>query len=55
MLFLRFVIILADPGGRPLFEPVVENFTYREYPIGHTVAPEETRDVAQWLTARIDD
>ena len=50
------VLPIADGQAiRDRFQPVVENFTYREYPIAHTIAADETRDVAEWLTARIDD
>jgi phospholipase/carboxylesterase len=29
--------------------------TYREYPMGHYVAPESLRDVAAWLRERLDE
>jgi phospholipase/carboxylesterase len=50
--------VLPIDDGRAIrdrFRPVVEDFTYREYPIAHTIGPDEKRDVAAWLTARIDD
>ena len=39
---------------RDQLQPIVRDFTYREYPIPHTIAPDELRDVATWLTARLD-
>jgi phospholipase/carboxylesterase len=50
------VLPIADGRAiRDRFQPVVEHLTYREYPIEHTIGPDEKRDVAEWLTARIDD
>jgi phospholipase/carboxylesterase len=50
------VLPIADGRAiRDRFQPVVEDFTYREYPIAHTITPDEKRDVGAWLTARIDD
>jgi phospholipase/carboxylesterase len=50
------VLPIADGRAiRDHFQPIVENLTYREYPIAHTIAADETRDIAEWLTARIDD
>jgi phospholipase/carboxylesterase len=39
---------------RDLLEGLVDDFTYREYPIGHGIGPEELRDVAAWLGRRLD-
>lgn len=39
---------------RDRLQPVVHDFTYREYAIAHAIGPEEVRDVAAWLTARLD-
>ena len=50
------VLPIADGRAiRDHLQPTVEDFTYREYPIGHTIAPDEKRDIAAWLKARIDD
>jgi len=50
------VLPIADGRAiRDRFQPVVEDFTYREYPMAHTIGPDEKRDVATWLTLRIDD
>lgn len=38
---------------RDFFSRVGADLTYREYPIAHYIAPEELRDVAEWLRARI--
>ena len=50
--------VLPVENGRQIREmlrtlPV--ELTYREYPIGHQVAAESLRDVALWLTARLDE
>ena len=39
---------------RDRLQPLLRDFTYREYPTGHTIAPDEIRDVAAWLTTRLD-
>jgi len=39
---------------RDAFQPVVPDLTYREYPIPHAIGPAEIRDVAAWLTERLD-
>ena len=50
------VLPIADGRAiRDRFQPIVENFTYREYPTAHAIGPDERRDIAEWLTARIDD
>ena len=50
------VLPIADGRAiRERFQPVVEDFTYREYPMAHTIGADEKRDVATWLTARLDD
>ena len=50
------VLPIADGRAiRDRFQNVVEDFTYREYPMVHTIGPDEKLDVAAWLTARIDD
>lgn len=36
------------------FEPISADLTYREYPVGHGVSDAEVREVAAWLTARLD-
>jgi phospholipase/carboxylesterase len=41
-------------AARDLLQPLVRDLTYREYPIGHGISPEELRDVAAWLTERLD-
>jgi phospholipase/carboxylesterase len=38
---------------RDVLAPRVRDFTYREYPIGHGIAPAEERDVAAWLAERL--
>jgi phospholipase/carboxylesterase len=49
------VLPIADGRAvRDRFQPIVEDFTYREYPMAHTIGPDEKRDVAAWLAARID-
>jgi phospholipase/carboxylesterase len=50
------VLPIADGRAiRDRFQPIVEDFTYREYPMAHTIGPDARRDVAAWLTTRIDD
>jgi phospholipase/carboxylesterase len=39
---------------REFFRPRQRELTYREYPIGHLIAPDELADVAAWLTRRLD-
>lgn len=39
---------------RDVFQPLVRDFTWREYTVAHGIAPDELRDVAAWLTARLD-
>ena len=39
---------------RDLFDPVVRDFTYHEYPIPHAIAPTEVHDIATWLTDHLD-
>ncbi len=39
---------------RDAFAPVVPDFTYRDYPLGHAIGPTELRDVAARLTTRLD-
>ena len=39
---------------RDLLQPMVRDFTYREYAMPHTIAPDELRDVAAWLTSHLD-
>ena len=39
---------------RDLLQPMVRDFTYREYAMPHTIAPVELRDVAAWLTSHLD-
>jgi phospholipase/carboxylesterase len=49
--------LLPIENGRAIrdaFEPRMRDFTYREYPVAHGIAPDEVRDVAAWLTARLD-
>lgn len=41
-------------GIRATFEPLVHDFTYREYPVGHGIAAGEIRDVGTWLTVHLD-
>jgi len=49
------VLPIADGRAvRDRFQPIVEDFTYREYSMPHTIGPDEKRDVGAWLTARID-
>ena len=49
------VLPIADGRAvRDRFQPIVEDFTYREYSMPHTIGPDEKRDVAAWLTARLD-
>jgi phospholipase/carboxylesterase len=38
---------------RDVFQPIVRDFTYREYPIPHAISPEEIRTVGAWLTERL--
>jgi phospholipase/carboxylesterase len=49
--------LLPIADGRAVrdhFQPMVRDFTYREYEMPHTIAPDEVRDVAAWLTAHLD-
>ena len=49
--------ILPIANGRAVrdaFQPLVRDFTYREYPVPHAIAPAELRDVAAWLTSHLD-
>jgi phospholipase/carboxylesterase len=49
--------VLPVANGRAVrdaFQPLVRDFTYREYPIPHGIAPAELREVSAWLTARLD-
>ncbi len=49
--------VLPVANGRAIrdaFQPLVRDFTYREYAVGHGIAPSELADVAAWLTARLD-
>ncbi|MFS8880199.1 alpha/beta hydrolase [Synechococcus sp. H55.11] len=39
---------------RDYFAPLPLNFTYREYEMGHEVAPESLRDIQTWLQNRLD-
>jgi phospholipase/carboxylesterase len=39
---------------RDLFQPLVRDFAYHEYPISHATSPAEIRDVAAWLTGRLN-
>jgi phospholipase/carboxylesterase len=39
---------------RDLFQPLVRDFAYHEYPISHAISPAEIRDVAAWLTGRLN-
>jgi hypothetical protein len=39
---------------RDAFAPLVRDFTYREYPVPHAIAPAELGDVAAWLTSHLD-
>jgi phospholipase/carboxylesterase len=39
---------------RDTFAPLVRDFTYREYPVAHGIAPGELADVAAWLAALLD-
>jgi phospholipase/carboxylesterase len=41
-------------AARAALEPLALDFTYREYPVGHGIAAEEVRDVAAWLSSRLD-
>ena len=50
----RMLPIADGRAIRDRFQPVVEDFTYREYPITHTITPDEKLDIGAWLTARID-
>jgi phospholipase/carboxylesterase len=40
---------------RDLLQRLPVSVTYREYPAGHQVTPEMLADVAEWLTARLDE
>jgi phospholipase/carboxylesterase len=49
--------VLPVANGRAIreaFQPLVRDFTYREYPVPHAIAPDELRDVAAWLTAHLN-
>jgi phospholipase/carboxylesterase len=49
--------LLPVANGRAIrdaFQPIVRDFTYREYAVAHGIAPSELADVAAWLTARLD-
>ena len=46
---------IARGRGADVFQPLVRDLTYREYPVAHGIAPDELRDVAAWLTARLDE
>jgi len=49
--------VLPVANGRAVrdaFEPLVRDFTYREYPVPHAIAPAELGDVAAWLTSHLD-
>jgi phospholipase/carboxylesterase len=39
---------------RQAFETLSRDFTYREYPVGHAIAPDELALVGTWLTTRLD-
>jgi phospholipase/carboxylesterase len=39
---------------RDFFQPRQRDVTYREYPVAHSIAPDELHDVAAWLTAQLD-
>jgi len=39
---------------RDLFQPLVRDFAYHEYPISHAISPAEIRDVAAWLSGRLN-
>ena len=41
-------------GIRDRLEPLVRDFTYREYAVAHGIADDEVRDVAAWLRERLD-
>jgi phospholipase/carboxylesterase len=49
--------VLPVANGRAVrdaFQPLVRDFTYREYPVPHAIGPTELADVAAWLTAHLD-
>jgi phospholipase/carboxylesterase len=49
--------LLPIDNGRAIraaFEPLMRDFTYREYPVAHGIAPQELTDVAKWLTMHLD-
>jgi phospholipase/carboxylesterase len=49
--------VLPVANGRAVrdaFQPLVRDFTYREYPVPHGIGPAELGDVAAWLTAHLD-
>jgi phospholipase/carboxylesterase len=50
----RLLPIANGRAIRDRLQPLLRDFTYREYPIGHTIVADEIRDVAAWLTARLD-
>ena len=39
---------------RDVFQPLIRDFTYREYPISHAIGSDEIDDVAAWLRERLD-
>jgi phospholipase/carboxylesterase len=38
---------------RDYLQPLLRNLTYREYPIGHGISPEELRTIDAWLRERL--
>ena len=50
----RLLPVADGRAIRDRFQAVVRDFTYREYEVGHTIAPDQVRDAAAWLTARLD-
>lgn len=44
--------VVAGRQSRDYLARVGADLTYYEYPIGHTIGPEELRDVASWLDRR---
>jgi phospholipase/carboxylesterase len=49
--------VLPIANGRAIrdhFQPIVHDFTYREYPIPHAIGPDELNAVATWLGEHLD-
>jgi phospholipase/carboxylesterase len=49
--------VLPVENGRRIraaFAPTSRDLTYREFPVGHGIAPEEMQLVARWLTDHLD-